>query len=229
MEYIAVQQLAKDTLLHLKTKLRAGMHLREIRQICEDYMLLHGADSFWYYGIGAFVFSGEDTTISVSGREYETPDRILAETDILTVDLSPQCGNIWGDYARTIIMQDGIVCDDIAAMRNAEWRRGLLTEEKLHRELCAFVTPDTAFDALCRHMNQVIASEGFVNLDFRGNLGHSIETQHDRRIYIEPENHRQLASVRYFTFEPHIALPDSAFGYKMENIYTFVDGVLHEL
>lgn len=229
MDHIAVQKLAKDTLLHLKRTLHAGMHLREIRQICEAYMLAHGADSFWYYDIGAFVFSGEDTTISVSGLEYETPDRMLAENDILTVDLSPQCGNIWGDYARTVIMQDGIVCDDIAEIRNAEWRHGLLAEEMLHRALPAAAVPEMTFDALSRRMNRMIADAGFVNLDFRGNLGHSIAADRDSRIYLEAGNMQPLGAVRYFTFEPHIALTGSKFGFKHENIYYFADGTLHEL
>ena len=217
-EYTAVQQIAKDTIAYLRTVLRAGMHLADIRRLCEEKMLALGADSFWYYDIGAFVFSGEETAVSLSGRDYRTPDRILAETDILTVDLSPQRGNIWGDYARTIVLENAQVRGNPSEIQNAEWRRGLLTEELLHREMQRFVTPELTFAALCEHMNRVIAAEGFVNLDFRGNLGHSIETDRDARVYIEPENERPLASVRYFTFEPHIALPDSKYGFKHENI-----------
>ncbi|MBR4199936.1 MAG: aminopeptidase P family protein [Oscillospiraceae bacterium] len=228
-EYAAVQQIAKDTVAYLKTVIRAGMHLTEVRRLCEEKMLALGADSFWYYNIGAFVFSGDETAVSLSGRDYKTPDRCLAENDILTVDLSPQRGNIWGDFARTIILENAQVRQNPYEIQNAERRRGLLTEELLHREMRRFVTPETTFSSLCEHMNRVIEAEGFVNLDYRGNLGHSIETARDARIYIEPENGRPLASVRYFTFEPHIALPDSKYGYKHENIYYFADGVLHEL
>ena len=228
-KYAAVQQIAKDTVAYLKTAVRAGMRLTEIRRLCEEKMRAHGADSFWYYDIGAFLFSGDETAVSLSGRDYQTPDRALTETDILTVDLSPQCGDIWGDYARTIVLENAQIRQNASDIQNAEWRRGLLTEELLHREMRRFVKPETTFSALCEHMNCVIEAEGFVNLDYRGNLGHSIETARGARIYIEPGNARPLASVRYFTFEPHIALPNSKFGYKHENIYYFADSILHEL
>jgi Xaa-Pro aminopeptidase len=228
-EYAAVQQIAKDTIAHLRADLRAGMTLTEIRRCCEEKMAALGADSFWYYDIGAFVFSGDETAVSVSGRDYRTPDRTLAETDILTVDLSPQCRDVWGDYARTIVLENAQIRENPSEIQNAEWRRGLLAEEMLHREMQRFVTPETTFSALCAHMNRVIAAEGFVNLDFRGNLGHSIETNRGDRIYIEPGNERPLRSVRFFTFEPHIALPGSKYGYKHENIYYFADGCLREL
>ena len=118
MEYSEVQKIAKDTIEYIKTKLTAGMKLTDIRKLCENKMLASGADSFWYWDIGAFVFSGDDTTISVSGREYVTSERIIAPEDIITIDLSPQNDNIWGDYARTIILEDGKVVDDISNIRN---------------------------------------------------------------------------------------------------------------
>ena len=50
--------------------IRAGMNLREIKALCEAYLLNRGADSFWYWDIGAFIFAGEETAVSVSGKEY---------------------------------------------------------------------------------------------------------------------------------------------------------------
>ncbi len=35
-----------------------------------------------------------------------------------------------------------------------------------------------------------------------------------------------LNSVDYFTFEPHISIPGSKYGYKKENIYYFRNGKL---
>ena len=49
------------------------------------------------------------------------------------------------------------------------------------------------------------------------------------RIYIEKGNTAKLGDVRYFTFEPHIAFPDSRYGYKKENIYYFDGDRLLEL
>ena len=229
MEYREVQKIAKDTIAYIRNEIKAGMSLMEVRRLCEEKMLADGADSFWYWDIGAFVFSGDETTISVSGREYSTSDRIIQPDDIITIDLSPQCGNIWGDYARTVIIENGKVVDDIGMIKNAEWRNGLLMEEKLHSELISFAAPATTFEELYLHINSFIREHGFVNLDFMGNLGHSITKRKDDRIYIEKGNQTALSSVDLFTFEPHISIPDSKYGFKKENIYFFSDGKVTEL
>lgn len=208
--------------------MKAGMNLLDIRRMCEEKMLELGADSFWYWDVGAFVFSGDETTVSVSGTEYVTSDKIIDENDIVTIDLSPQNNNIWGDYARTIIIQDGTVVET-ENINNAEWKKGLLMEDYLHHELFAFVTPKTTFEELYYHMNKVIENKGFINLDFLGNLGHSIVKRKKDRIYIEKGNHTCLGNVAYFTFEPHIAVRGSKYGYKKENIYYFENGELKEL
>lgn len=229
MEYSEVQKIAKGTIEYIKTKITAGMELREIRRLCEEKMLALGADSFWYWDIGAFVFSGDETTVSVSGREYITSDRRIAPDDIITIDLSPQNNSIWGDYARTIILENGRVVDDINSIRNGEWRRGLLMEEELHKELAVFAAPHTTFEELYYHINQLIVSRGFINLDFLGNLGHSIVRNKNDRIYTEKGNTAPLSSVDYFTFEPHISVPNSKYGYKKEDIYLFESGRLTKL
>ena len=41
--------------------MKVGMNLRDIKALCEDYLLKNGADSFWYWDIGAFVFAGDET------------------------------------------------------------------------------------------------------------------------------------------------------------------------
>ena len=228
MEYKRVQVLAKETMDALSREIRPGMTLRDVRRFCEEKMLSLGADSFWYWDVGAFVFAGEETAVSVSGREYKTSDRVIHADDIVTVDLSPQIGNIWGDYARTLILQDG-VCILPEAVRNPEWKQGLLLERALHEEFCRFAAPETTFEAVYTHMNLVIEEAGFVNLDFAGNLGHSIVRRKEDRVYTEKGNALPLGAVEYFTFEPHIARPGSVFGYKREDIYYFKDGVLCKL
>lgn len=208
---------------------RPGMNLYKIRSLCEEKMIALGADSFWYWDVGAFIFSGDETTISISGSAYSTSDKIIAKNDIITIDLSPQKANIWGDYARTIIIEDGSVISDISAIKNAQWRNGLQMEEALHNELQSFVTTDTTFEELYYYMNQYISDHGYVNLDFLGNLGHSIVKKKEDRIYIEKANTQKLSEVDFFTFEPHIGLPGSKYGYKMENIYFFKDSQLMEM
>lgn len=228
MEYRQVQNIAKDTIAYARQIVRPGMDLRDLRRLCEKKMRELGADSFWYWDVGAFVFAGDETAVSVSGRQYVTSSWILAPDDIITIDLSPQCEDTWGDFARTIVLQDGAAAE-LTEIRNPEWKQGLLTEELLHRELVLFAQPGTTFEELYRHMNALIEAKGFVNLDFSGNLGHSIARRREDRIYIEKGNSARLGDAALFTFEPHIGLKDSRYGYKMENIYFFENGVLQEL
>ena len=78
---------------YIKEHIHPGMTLIEIRNLCESKMLELGADSFWYWDVGAFVFAGDETTLSVSGKEYITSDRVISRNDIITIDLSPQIKN----------------------------------------------------------------------------------------------------------------------------------------
>ena len=228
MKYKDVQQIAKDTIDFAKKNIKPGMKLLDIRKLCEQKMLELGADSFWYWDVGAFVFAGDETTVSVSGKQYVTSDRIINENDIVTIDLSPQNDNIWGDYARTIILENGVVVDK-ADVNNVEWRNGLQMEDGLHKELLEFANIGTTFEELYYHINEIITENGFINLDFMGNLGHSIVKNKGDRVYIEKGNKQKLSDVDYFTFEPHISIPRSKYGYKKENIYYFEDSKLVEL
>lgn len=228
MEYHEVQKIAKDTIAFACQHIKPGMLLTEVRQLCEKKMLELGADSFWYWDVGAFIFAGDETTISISGKRYRTSDRIIATDNIITIDLSPQNGDTWGDYARTIILQNGISVS-LSEITNEEWKSGLMMEDFLHQELFRFASPDTTFEELYYYMNALIESKGFINLDFSGNLGHSIVRRKDDRIYIEQGNHTRLGDVAYFTFEPHISKTNAKYGYKKENIYYFDNGKLTEL
>ncbi len=105
----------------------------------------------------------------------------------------------------------------------------MLTEIALHEKMREFVTPDTTFEELYYHMNKIISDLGYQNLDFLGNLGHSIVKHKSDRIYIEKGNAAQLADVAFFTFEPHIGLSTSRYGFKHENIYYFENSILKEL
>ena len=128
MQYKDVQNIAKMTIQFIKENIQPDMTLIEIRDLCETKMIELGADSFWYWDVGAFVFAGDETTLSVSGKEYTTSERVIAENDIITIDLSPQNGDIWGDYARTIIIENGKVVE-IDNVSNEEWKKGLLMEK----------------------------------------------------------------------------------------------------
>ena len=156
-------------------------------------------------------------------------NRIIQENDIITIDLSPQKNNIWGDYARTLGFENGILCDETDRIKNDEWRRGLQMEEYLHKALIDMAAPDMTFEELYYFMNDLIVKKGFLNLDFLGNLGHSIVKNINDRIYIEKGNRKKLSDVKMFTFEPHISIPESKYGYKREDIYYFDNGKLIQL
>lgn len=221
-----MQNLNRATIKYISSVVKPGMFLREVRELCEAYMLKNGADTFWYWGVGAFVFCGEETAISVSGRSYTTSAAVIGENDIITIDLSPQKERMWGDYARTLIIEDSKVVNNVSDIVNDEWRQGMQTEEYLHSAMRMFVTAETTFEELYYYINEKITERGYVNLDFLGNLGHSIETDKKNRIYTEKGNKTKLSDVRAFTFEPHISLPGSLYGFKKEDIYSFSDGKL---
>lgn len=63
--------------------------------------------------VGAFVFSGNETTISISEREKISSDRLIGNNDIITIDLSPQNNKILGDYDCTLIIKNGDLVDCI--------------------------------------------------------------------------------------------------------------------
>ena len=119
--YFKVQSIAKSTIDYVKEIIKPGLSLVELRKMCENKMLELGADSFWYYNVGAFIFAGDETAKSVSGKEYITSNYIIKNDDIITIDLSPQIKNIWGDYARTIIIENGKY--KITSGKLAYWQR----------------------------------------------------------------------------------------------------------
>ena len=145
--YSRIQMAAKQTIEYIKNTIKPGMNLLEIRKLCEEKLLELGADSFWYWDVGAFVFAGDETTVSVSGKQYVTSDRVIGNNDIITIDLSPHVGNIWGDYARTIIVENGMVVEDIGLIENPEWKSGLLL-----RKCCKLLR--SGLPALLRYRNQ---------------------------------------------------------------------------
>ena len=47
-----------------------------------------------------------------------------------------------------------------------------------------------------------------------GNLGHSIVKNKNDRVYTEKGNTQMISDIKYFTFEPHISIPGSKYGYE---------------
>lgn len=66
--YIAMQNLNRATIKYAAGMIKVGMKLPDVKALCENYLLENGADSFWYWNVGAFVFAGDETAVSVSGK-----------------------------------------------------------------------------------------------------------------------------------------------------------------
>lgn len=87
--YLEMQNLNQAAIKYVAGIIKVGMNLADMKALCENYLLEHGADSFWYWDVGAFVFAGDETAVSVSGKDYKVTNRIIQENDIITIDLSP--------------------------------------------------------------------------------------------------------------------------------------------
>lgn len=225
-QYTYVQSIAKATMSELQQIIKEGIAESEIVYRAEEIMRNKGIHSFWYHGKGAFVHVGRRTTISESGKDYMPTDTLVGRNDIVTIDLSPDLNTFWGDYARTLIVIDGNVIEEyvLADIKNEsalEFLHGITTEKELHKVFIEFVKPDMTFEEVYLYMNEVIQGLGYINLDFSGNLGHTIEFNKDHRRYFESGNRMKLSEASLFTFEPHIKHLNGDYGFKRENIYYF--------
>jgi hypothetical protein len=133
---------------------------------------------------------------------------------------------VWGDCARSFFVEDGVA---VRHPQSPEFIRGGEALSVLHMNLLTFATPDTTFEDLCEYASSQMGFLGFVNLDFLGNVGHTIESNPATRSFIAVGNTRLLGSARLFTFEPHIKALEGKWGFKHEEIYYFQDSQLQAL
>ncbi|KRE34917.1 hypothetical protein ASG81_22760 [Paenibacillus sp. Soil522] len=82
------------------------------------------------------------------------------------------------------------------------------------------------FEEVYLYMNGIIKQLDYLNLDFSGNLGHTIEFNKNDRKYFELGNKMPLSEASFFTFEPHIKQMNGEYGFKREDIYYFRNGEL---
>ena len=214
------QNIARDTIVYLKSNVQIGMTERKIKEMAEEFMRSKGVQTFWYYNIGAFVLIGKNSIRSISGRNYiASGTELVTDGTIITVDLSPIIKDCWGDFARSFVI--GTVSENI--------RNGLKIEKILHKKFLQIVSPEMTCEEIYTIMNKIIRKLGCNNLDFNKNIGHSIVSDSLKRIYLEKGSHASLKELQMFTFEPHISF-DNKIGFKRENIYYFdEDGKIQEL
>lgn len=226
-KYKTVQEKAKEVLLKIIPYINKNSTEQSISKKCKELLRNKGIIETWYYEVHAFVLLGSRSCLSVSGSEYTASGEKAGLYNLITIDLSPLEGNVWGDCARSFAVQNGIVeSKDLSD----EFLLGIKFENNLHRHLMEYVTMETTFENLYFHMNDYIAENGFENLDFCGNLGHSIAESMGDRIYIEAGNKTKISIADFFTFEPHIKQKNERWGFKHENIYFFDEsGKIKEL
>ncbi|GGP22034.1 M24 family metallopeptidase [Silvimonas iriomotensis] len=222
-----VQQAAKQVLADLTTQIAPDDTEQTIAAKAYAGLVALGYPDTWYYQCPALVLLGSRSCLSVSGREYTPANEPVGECNLVTVDLSPAADGLWGDCARSFYVEAGRVTDAPASLELAEGK-AFLTD--LHQRMQATVQPDWTFDKLFQWANAEISSAGFENLDFLGNVGHSIATSRADRQFIEANNAHLLGGVPFFTFEPHVRRKGERWGFKHENIFYFdASGVLAEL
>ena len=227
----AAQDIARETIHDLHGFIQVGMSEKTIAEKCRQLMEAKGSNGWWYHGLPALVLLGSRSTLSISGRDYQPlEDNRVSATDIITIDLSPTLDGWWGDYARAIFIEDGVVAEEDRP-RTPLFRQGLEAELHLHARLLEIAVPEMPLDTLYQVMNQEITALGFENLDYRGNLGHTIEAHESERVYIERGSTATFAQLgRPFTFEPQIRALGGNIGFKREDIYYFdADGRLRRL
>ena len=216
--YLQVQDIGLRVLRDIAPFIKSGTSERNVADVCFQLLEKYGAKDSWYHDVPALVLVGERTTLSISGADYEPADITIKANDLITIDLSPMVDGIWGDCARSYIVESGTVRP---IYKSSTFDHGIHAEKQLHALMKKTATPETSMHDLYNLINQSIKDIGYINLDFRSNLGHSIEKHLDDRRYIEENNQMVLGDCDMFTFEPHICRINDPWGYKMENIYFF--------
>jgi Xaa-Pro aminopeptidase len=226
-DHRVVQAIAKSVLDAISATLGPRDTEASIAHRAVTMLASKGVTETWYYDCPAYVLLGTRSTLSISGRDYAPNSEAVGMFNLITIDLSPMVHGVWGDCARSFYVENGTASEPPSS---PQFSIGASMERFLHEAMVRHVTPDTTFEDLFRFSNDLIQREGFENLDFLGNVGHSIESAREDRRFIEQGNKQRLGDATLFTFEPHIRARGGPWGFKHENIYYFdADGRAVEL
>jgi len=166
--YEEVQNAAKEVHAGLFNIINSESTEKIIVGAAIELLREQGVTDTWYHGVPAFVLLGSRSCESISGRDYVPSSEQVGETNLVTVDLSPMLGNIWGDCARSFYVENGVCTNKPECI---EFQEGASLELELHKLMISFVSPNTLFSELYEFGNHEIRKRGFENLDFLGNLG----------------------------------------------------------
>jgi len=203
--YIA-QGMAKSVMQDLDIIIVPGNTEIAIKIFAEKELKKLGA-KFWYHGLGALVQVGANTTESRNGKEYRATELTVQEHDVVTVDLMPMVNNCWGDYARTFMI------GNIPTVQLA-----INFERHLQKHLIENFQPSMTGHDVFDMMDTIISEERYENLDYLGNLGHTIVQDPAKREYIEM-NSKVILKNCLFTMEPHLCKIGNDFGIKYEDVF----------
>ncbi|MFZ6772931.1 M24 family metallopeptidase [Undibacterium sp. SXout7W] len=226
-EHRKIQAVAKSVLDHLSEIITAQDTEKSIADKAYEMMRINGYPETWYHNCPALVLLGSRSCVSVSGSNYAPSDETVGMSNLITVDLSPMHQHYWGDCARSFAVEKGRVTSHPQSL---EFQNGLHFLHHMHTTMQRIVKPSTTFGQLFDWANMRIRQNGFVNLDYRNNVGHSIVTNRDDREYIQAYNQLKLEDVAFFSFEPFVRLKGGHWGFKREGIFYFdQQGILEEL
>lgn len=224
-QHKSIQGIAKSVLSQLKQHITPSSTEASIARFAIQALKALGISETWYHNTPALVLLGSRSCLSLSGRDYQPAKETVGDFNLVTVDLSPSKNGVWGDCARSFFVENGAV---VNTPQHPAFSAGQLAAQNLHTTMRNFVTPDTRLCDLFEFGQAKIKSLGFENLDFNGNLGHSIPTQLSDRLFVDGSTTDKLESVKFFTFEPHIRQQNGQWGFKHEEIYFFdSEGQLH--
>lgn len=104
-----VQAVAKKVLAALGSTINPLDTERTIAERATAMLAREGVTDTWYYECPALVLLGSRSRLSISGREYVPNEEEVGFFNLVTVDLSPLRGDIWGDCARSFFIEEGFV------------------------------------------------------------------------------------------------------------------------
>jgi hypothetical protein len=216
-KYIKLQNVAKNVLNNISLFIKPDSTEESIVKNIIELFKAEGVNETWYHNTPALVLLGNRSCLSISGKDYRPANESVGHFNMVTIDVSPMKEYVWGDCARSYFIEKGNCTSQPISLIFKEGKKML---DILHHRMKNFVKPSTRFSDLFKFANAQIELNGFINLDFMNNLGHSIETQLFKRHFIDQSCHERIGR-KLFTFEPHIKKKGTNWGFKHEDIYYF--------
>jgi Xaa-Pro aminopeptidase len=218
-QYKEVQLIAEQIMSEVPTCIEVGKTEMDISNACLDLIKAANITDFWYYNTPVIVAVGSHTSISLSGKNYVPDATCVKENDLITVDLSIAIDHHWGILAKSFAIEEGEVKHD--QFKDQHTLHLQRSSHSLHEYLMQYIKPDMTYHEVYHAFNTKTLELGVEHLDFKKNFGHSVEKNLDDRIYIADGVYEKIKSDTLFSFEPHLKMQTSAFGFKSADIYYF--------